>query len=278
MSKISESGYFFIHSGILEKEQIEESFNCCVRALASEIDKSFEDTKFEINVVKNREGEKFGHSYAWVNNKYFFNALLGKNFDGSERFEWVEDEDWVPPEGNMYDELAEIDDFDWLAADDIERKYQRPKKKVILEPIITLPAVEYTEEQFKEIEGKSQYGFMEIFEAKISRKTGKLNTLFSNDIPNWIDEKILMDYFKKFEKDDVTHFDKKSKKKFQYPIIKIKSKKELRETRNFCTITFSTMNPNTASFLINVAKRVEFEKDGKKCLLFFSQSKDRGSD
>ena len=278
MSKISEPGYLFIHSGVLEKEQIEKCFQDMSDQLAEMFPEKYKNIQFLINVVKNKEGKKFGHSYAWINNIEVFNALLGKNPDGSERFEWVEDKNWKPPEKSYEDALAEIDEWDWAAGFEIEEKYKRPKKKVELEPLITLPAIEYTSEQIKEVNGESNYGFMEVFETKLSYKTGKLNTLFSNDIPEWINEKILFNFFSKFEKDNQKHLDKKTNKKFNYPIVKIKSKKELRDVRRFCTITFSNLNSKTASFLINVVKRVEFSQEDKKCLLFFSQSRDRGQD
>ncbi len=105
-----------------------------------------------------------------------------------------------------------------------------------------------------------------------------MNVLFTNDIPSWITEELIYKYFEKFEKDTRVHSDKKSKKKFQYPLVKIKSKKDFREMRRFCTITFSSMHPNTATFLINVVKRVEFVSGDNKALLFFSQSKNKNND
>ena len=277
MSKVSEPGYLFIHSGVLEKEQIDKCFQDVVDQLISLNPEEYKDTEFLINVVKNREGVKFGHSYGWINKKEVFYALLGKNLDGSERVEYIDDENWKPPEKDYNEAMKEIEG-DWAEWTDIETKYKRPKIKVQLDPLISLSAIEYTEEQYNEVNKESKYGFMELFETKLSHKIGKLNTLFSNDIPSWIDEKYFFNFFKKFEKDREQHYDKKSKKKFCYPIVKIKSKKELRDIRRFCTITFSTLNPKTASFLINVVKRVEFVNEGKKYLLFFSQSRDRNND
>ena len=277
MSKISEPGYLFIHSGVLEKEQIDKCFQDLIEQLISLNPEEYKDIKFLINVVKNKEGVKYGHSYGWINKKDVFNALLGKNLDGSERIEYIDDENWEPPKEDYYEAMKKAGD-DWGDQADIEKKYKRPKIKIELDPLISLSAIEYTEDQYNEVKKESKYGFMELFETKLSHKTGKLNTLFSNDIPSWIDEKYLFDFFKKFEKNKDQHYDKKTKKKFCYPVVKIKSKKELRDVRRFCTITFSTLNPKTASFLINVVKRLEFENEGKKYLLFFSQSRDRGND
>lgn len=277
MSKISEPGYLFIHSGVLEKEQIEKSLSDCQEYLTKNYDKDFTTSSFEVNVVKNKDGKKFGHTYAWVEDLHFFNALIGLDFDGSQLIEWKEDEDWEPPEKPMDEAIEEAGD-DWCAWDDIERSYKRPKKKIELEPLVTLPAIKYTSAQLEEINHESQYGFMEIFPIKLSQKFGKMNVLYTNDIPKWVTEDLIFNYFKKFERDDRIHNDKKSKKKFRYPVVKIKSKKDFREMRRFCTITFSSLYPQTASFLINVVKRLELEEGDNKTLLFFSQSKSKNQE
>jgi hypothetical protein len=274
MSKISEPGYLFIHSGVLEKEQIEKSLSDCQEYLTKNYDKDFTTSSFEVNVVKNKDGKKFGHTYVWVEDLHFFHALIGLDFDGTQLIEWVEDKDWEPPEKPMDEAMEEAGD-DWCAWDDIERSYKRPKKKIELEPLVTLPAIKYTCSQLEEINHESQYGFMEIFPIKITQRIGKLNVLFTNDIPEWVNEELLFSYFHKFEKDKLKHQDKKSRKYFQYPIVKIKSKKDFRGFRRFGTITFSSLYPNTVSFLINVVKRVDFTDGKNTALLFFSQSKSK---
>jgi hypothetical protein len=274
MGKISESGYLFIHSGPLEKDQVVKSIEGAISYLSENYDPSFKKTQIEVNVVKNKEGKKFGHTYAWVDCSRVFNALIGKNFNGSQRFEEVLDEDWEEPEEDYSAALEKVAG-DWGDEAEVEEMYNRPMKRVPLEPLVTLPGIKFTEEQEKEVKYESKIGFLEIFETKISEKIGKINTLYSGNIPEWVSEKMILDYFKKFEKDKVVYMEKKSRNKFSYPIVKIKSKKEVREVRRSCTIIFSTMYKNTASFLINMTKRVEFEKDGKKTLLFFSQSKSK---
>ena len=228
-----------------------------------------------VNVVTNKEGKKFGHTYVWLKDKAVFNALLGKNFDGTERFETKEDENWTPPEKCYHEAMEEAGD-DWVAWDEIERAYQRPKIRIPLEPLITLPAIKYTEEQLNEIENKSLFGFLELFPVKITPKLDKINTLFSNDIPKWVTEEILFDFFSRFETDDIVHHDKKKKKKFQYPKVNIKQRKAAFDERRFCTIEFSTKERQTAFFLINVVKRIEITDGDKKALMFFSQSKSQG--
>ena len=150
MSKISEPGYLFIHSGVLEKEQIEKSLSDCQEYLTKNYDKDFTRSSFEVNVVKNKDGKKFGHTYVWVEDLHFFYALIGLDFDGTQLIEWVEDKDWEPPEKPMDEAMKEAGD-DWGAWDDIEILYTRPKKKVQLEPLVTLPAIKYTPSKFEKL-------------------------------------------------------------------------------------------------------------------------------
>ena len=270
-------GYLFLHSGVLTNGQIEKCLKDAAYSLSENFEIDFKDLKMEINVVSNREGKKFGHSYAWVNNDIFYNALIGRNFDGSLRFEEIEDEDWEPP-SKPYDEAIEEAEGSWAGIADVEDLYRRPMKRVNLEPLVTLPGIKYSEEQkeeIKEVDDECEIAFIEIFETKISEKIGKLNTIFSDNIPEWITEKMLLDRFKKFNKDNTVYVEKKSKNRFSYPIVKIKTRKHLRETKRFCTITFSPMFKNTASFLIYLVKRVEFQEGDKRALLFFSQSKSK---
>lgn len=274
MSKISEACYLFIHSGVLENYQIEECMKDSINFLSENFDHDFKNTQIEINVVKNREGKKYGHAYAWVSNEYVFNALIGKNFDGSDRVEMLEDEDWEPPEED-YDTALEAAGGSWAMMTEIGDRYRCPLIEKKLEPLVTLPGIKYTPQQKEEVEDKSEIGFLEIFDTKITDRPGKLNVIFSDNIPDWVTEKMILDRFKKFNKDKTVYMEKKTRNRFTYPVVKIKRKRNCLEGKKFCTVTFSPLYKNTASFLINLVKRIELEEDGKKVLLFFSQSKSK---
>ena len=112
MVKISETGYLFLQSGILDENQIEKCIKDSVAYLSENHGLDFSKLDYVINVVKNREGKKFGHTYVWVNDDKLFYALIGKNFDGTESFEEVLDEDWEEPE-ESYDDAIEAADGDW---------------------------------------------------------------------------------------------------------------------------------------------------------------------
>lgn len=272
MSKISEPGYLFIDSGILDDFQVEVSFQAAIEFLSENYGEDFSECITHVNVVKNREGVKFGHTYAWVSDLRVYNALLGKNFDGSERVEFYDDPDWKPPE-KSYEQAyheATADTDDWSAGVGLEKEYECPQLRNELEPIVTLPAVKYTEDQIKEVNGEMDCGFLEVFPVKLTKKPDRANSIFSNDIPPWLTEQILKGYFDKFEPDKTEHFDKKAKKRFTYPVIEFKRK---RDGKRSCVISFSSRGRNTAMFLINLIKKVEFEHEGAEGILFFSQTR-----
>ena len=51
MSKISEPGYLFIHSGVLENNQIEECLKDSINFLSENFDPSFKNTKMSATVA-----------------------------------------------------------------------------------------------------------------------------------------------------------------------------------------------------------------------------------
>ena len=47
--------------------------------------------------------ENLGYSYGWISDTEAFNILVGLNMDGSERIDYVPDENWVPSEKSEED-------------------------------------------------------------------------------------------------------------------------------------------------------------------------------
>mgnify|MGYP000185498469 CR=1 FL=1 len=279
MSKVSEEGFLFIHSGIFEKEQIELNLRTCIKKL----DKG--NCDIYINVVENKDGMKYGHCYTWVSNSNVYNSLIGKNFDGTDRIEYVDDENWEPPEEDM-DELLEKAKDDWVLLGEIESRYDRPTIKVELEPLIIPPGIKYTDKQKKELKTDQDIGFIEIYPARVTIRAEehKINSIYSSCLPEWVDENILYNIFSKFNKDKTQHTDPKTKKKFMYPRITISKNKNKNKWRNKesslnAQIVFSPLNRNISYFLINVMKKVKIVNPVTKQeeMLFFSQSKSKNT-
>lgn len=66
----------------------------------------------EINVINGRGGKPVGFTYIWVSNTELFNAMIGRNFDGSERKGSVPDPEFLqalPKEAYLpYDQWMEV--------------------------------------------------------------------------------------------------------------------------------------------------------------------------
>lgn len=284
MSKVSEEGFLFIHSSIFDKEQIELNLSACVNNLRK-IDTTINQCDMYINVVENKDGMKYGHTYAWVSEPKIYYALIGKNFDGTDRVKRVPDENWMPPEKPYEEALEEAEESsNWGLLGEVEEMYRRPMVKVELEPLVVPPGIKYSEEQKKKLETEENFGFIEIYPARITIRSeeNKINSIYSSCIPSWVTQDILYEFFNKFNKDTNIHMCPKTKKKFSYPKISVSKNKTNSKWRNGeessnAQIIFSPLNKNMSYFLINVIKKTKIRNPNtnKDEMLFFSQSKSR---
>ena len=255
--KLTESGYIFIQSGVLNQSQLEFLISNSIDIITNNFNTG--ECDFHINVVTNKEGKIFGHSYGWISNIKVFNIMVGLNIDGTERYEEVEDENWSPPENDEQKAMEGI--TSWSDLTEIEESYERPMIKVKQEPLFIFPGIKHTEEQFKNT--GQEIGFIEVSEAKF-RDKNNCNIIFSTEVENTFNLEIFNGFFSKFEKDKNIHTTKN--KKFYYPILSLKNKK--------LVVKFSPLYKNTASFLINVIKKTYiYDTNNNKKLFFFSQVK-----
>lgn len=251
--KITFKRFLFIQSGILDEEQIR---NCIVDGI-KQLNLKCDDQSLIINVVKNREGKHFGHTYCWVDDIQIYNALIGLNLDGTERFEEIEDESWEEPTVPLEEALEGI--TDWGEEEEIRDRYDRPFIKKRLDPLVILPGVKYTDEQCKKTD--ADIGFIDVFPVSLTNYEENENYIFSKNIPDWLDESVVYSFFKKFDKDEFSK---------NYPKVIIRN---YRGNRNLKVI-FSPKQNSLASFLIKLVKKVELsDKHGNKGLIFFSQGK-----
>jgi len=289
MTRISQIGYLFIQTGVLCEGQIINCLNGAITEFNKTFNKDIPQNQFYLNLVTNKEGKSFGYAYAYIDDKELFNIIVGKNLDGSERVELIDDPDWEPPSDDETEALEAAGD-DWGELCEVEKSYECPKIIQKLDPLITLPGIKYTESQLKQVlkdpdlarvqkENLQKYpfGFLEVSEVSLSEKKENLNSIFSKNLPDWVTEDFLFKFFSRFNRDPLIRT-KKDKSKFEYPVVKIKKYREgLGEVKN-CSITFSPSYPHTSSFLIKLIKRIEVERKGKKEMLFFSQAKKRLSE
>lgn len=252
MDKITEKGYLFSHTYSLDNKEIK----VLIDKEISKLDLKGKDKNYKllINVVKNKHDVKLGYSYLWIDNIKIFNALIGLNYDGSERI--IKTKEII-----NYDLNLDLTKDDWSKlAEEEEIKITIEK----LEPLISFPSITLTdEEKYKYRNFQDDTEFI-IKAASVNQNYMLKNSIYSKRIPSWINEKKIKNYFKIFEKDDRLHI--KKHEKFTYPLVKIKN--------STVNIIFSNLNPNTATFVYNMARKVYFKDDNSdnEALLIFNQN------
>jgi hypothetical protein len=235
-----------------------------------------------VNVVENKDGRKFGHTYAWISNREVFNALIGKNFDGTSREEEVEDDEWEEPSLPLEEALVEANG-DWGLEAEIEDRYEASTKLIKLPPIIVPPGIKYKPEQKKLLNVTEDFGFIELFPARITVRTeeSRSNSLYSSCLPDWVSEEMLFNFFKRFSSDKISHKGK-SNKTFYYPIVNVtKNTNQSKWSSNGKSfkahINFSPLDKYIAYFISNLARKIKLKNPntGKYEMIFFSQSRTR---
>lgn len=251
--KITYKKFLFIQSGILDESQI----RTCIMEGIKQLNFVCDDKDLIINVVKNRSGKHFGHTYAWINNTKIYNALIGLNIDGTDRVEEVEDENWKEPEIPLEEALEGV--TDWAEEEEIEERYVVPYKKIPLEPLIILPGIQYTDEQKEKTD--SEIGFIDVFPVSLTNYDTLDNYIFSINIPPWLTEELVYNYFRKYEDEASGKFPKVIIKKYS--------------SGTNLKVIFSPRNSSLAMFVIKIVKKVELTDGTNKALIFFSQGKTR---
>ena len=265
MSKVSTPGYLFIHSGIFNKEQIEASLKWCIDQL------DIDQCDIYVNVVEDKDGRKFGHTYAWVSDIRVYNALIGNNFDGTPRIEEVDDLNWESPSIPL-DEALKAANGDWGEEAEIEERYERPVIQKKLPPLIVPPGILYTNNQQKQLGTTDKVGFIEIFMTRVTIRSddSRINSIYSTNVPGWVTPKILRSFFSRFSLDKTAH-DTKAKRRVYYPIIEISKSKNM----NNAQITFSPLDTHLSHFVMKICKKIVIRDPSTNTsqMIFFSQSK-----
>lgn len=254
MTQYKQSGYLFLQSFDLDEKQIRKHINKKIKDVEEKEKNKFFPYKLYINVVCNRDNIKLGYTYIWTDKKEIYNLFCGLNLDGSERIRLYDDPNWQPKEKLEDKNLSEI--TDWADLMEIEDENTCPQLKEILPPLTDIYHYE---------EGNYDMRIGPLLVDKIGK-----NVIYSKNLDDWITEKIINHHIGFFEKDKRKYKNQKTGKLYNYPIINI-SKNE--KKGNTVTVVFSPRNPFTASFLINIIKKIKIKYNNNEKLIFFSQSK-----
>ena len=248
--------------------------------------------RFKINLLVNKEGEYLGFGYIRISLPEVYWMLLGRNPDGSERFEEIPDPDWTPPlpdkkENLSIDEILEKETKKtWAELAEEEESHIQPIIKKPLPPLIAIPGYKYDEEQLLHLKDVAKEngedpdqipkeGFFEISRGYVKDPPpGKLaNRLCARRVPDWLPEEAFKITFRPY----ASNPKKKGKINIMgnkvescYPIINFIDTKKGR-------IVFITFDPSTkdalfASLMQKKTRLKHPEKPNLKCELIFTHA------
>lgn len=127
---------------------------------------------FQVNVVRRYTGEYMGYAFVDVTNPKFYFAMIGCNVDGSDRAEFIDDPNWVPPKAVPKAPRDHTKSFSWAdeceEPDENERQLLPPKIRRELPPLITLGEYEYDEQQRLHLQTDATHGSLSVSPAFIT--------------------------------------------------------------------------------------------------------------
>lgn len=253
--RIYDTHTLFVKCDCATVEQIRDSFLSSLKEFEIQ-NKTKLDCRFRVNRVEDRNGNSFGIAFVFVTNSEVYYMLLGKNPDGSDRVDYIDDPSWKPVDPSL-----QINDSGWSStrtelkswADSMEEedeieKYQEslkcPKIPIQLEPLMKLKSFRMTEEQIKmkrdkiieDNQGKedfnidlieiSEYAHLGIDRAIAPFLENKFmpNILKCKDVPEWVSKELLKAEFTPYASDSKTiheRFVKGRKIEETYPFVNI---------------------------------------------------------
>lgn len=155
--------------------QIRKVFHDAIANYQKKIGKTI-DCKYRVNLLVDKEGKSYGTAFVFITNPKVYYMIIGKNPDGTDRIEYVDDPSWEPPvveegantsgwssiekkpkkEFTMPEIGEDLLNLNWedLCDSDDEDDYPDPqvplKVAFQLPPLIQLPPYILNEEQLKE--------------------------------------------------------------------------------------------------------------------------------
>ena len=193
MSKLYEKNYLYLFTGLLDSDQVGEALNKTISNLPDKY-----NYNMIVNIVENKNYQRQGYAFVWIDNEKLYNILIGVNADGSKRTKYIDDPNWVPPEITKLEinETKEISES-WGDLVDDDSDTEPPQIEISLESLYKFPFVKYTESQKEGNKNISEGCEIEIMPTMIIKDYGKKNSIYSNNISNEITIKDLLNVFKK---------------------------------------------------------------------------------
>lgn len=285
--KYSDTHTLYVKCETATEAQIRQ---CFYEALSSYQQKTGRnlDTRFKVNLVTDKDGKCFGLAFVYLIESAFYHMLLGKNSDGSDRIEYIDDPSHnLPSDGKLENEsgwssLKQLESMSWADICDLDDEFEEiPKTKIVtrLDPLIVLPPYTLTESQIQSKKQKiimsnihnpdfdetkitiPSISHLQIEKAIVSPVESKFmhNILKSRLIPDWITKEDLKIKFSPYATDNTTLYERTLKGvtfNETYPFVNI----------NHDRVCFIIFDPSThdAQFALLMNKKTLFRKQGKQ--------------
>lgn len=256
-------------------EQIRTSFSQALLKYKREVDPKFQ-CRTKVNLLETRDGKSIGVAFVYLTNPAAYYLFLGKNADGSDRIQYVDDETWVPPvsgETTNKSGWSSVDqEIDW---GDLSDENDCPKIASQQEPLMVLPPYKLSPEQIEQerqniiednlgkpdfdetlvkVSEEGYYGVDRAFSFVVD-KTFMPNILKTSSVPPWISKEDLKSEFRNFATDSITLQERQVKGitiKESFPYVNI----------NDGRVAFVIFDPSTndAYFALHMMKKTTIQK------------------
>ena len=278
----------YVKSGVAYNHQLTESVKKAVVQASKLVGKPLE-VRFKVNLITLRDEKQVGYGYLRVTNPIMYHLLCGRNPDGTERVEYIDDPDWVAPKEITIDYSLDAVS-NWADIEEEEELKERPKIKRVLPPLITLEGYKLDDKQkinyvkqviddakragiYKEgtVVVAPEVGTFETSGAYVDDLEDNLcpNVLCARKVPQWVTEKTLKSLFTPYASDSTT----KTKRRVSGQIIQDTYPQVTINSDRIAFITFA--HNHDAQFCLLMTRRadiIDIQDTKKTVMLFFTHS------
>lgn len=212
-----------ILTGVANFENIQLAIDVAIEDAAEFLGEDDAVCDYHISLVEDRNGQSFGYAYAWFENEAILNLLLGKNADGSDRFEMVDDPAWKPTELTDAQRLT----TSWADQDEAD---VCPKIRQELAPLVKLESYNPNSLQIRQYEATRvkpsvRPGELKITETRFdTQKEGvkhEPNTLFIARLHESLTKEDVHTYLHRFVSDREKCVQRKGRGAEKYPLVHV---------------------------------------------------------
>jgi len=274
----------YLECGVANEQQIIDSVKTVIAQAEKLLNRRL-NRSFNVNVVMGKNGEYLGYCYLRLASTEIYWMLLGRNHDGTERFEERIEFSQKKNENFQADknEKFEVDKTWYERTLEEDAKIQQIIKRQ-LPPLLSLPGYKYEDDQINHLKKISVSPIPEMGYFIVSRgyatdapPGATRHRLCARNLPKWVTEKMLKDVFVSYVSDSkkigITYFERQEISD-TYPIIHI-----INNYKNSQNTVFVSFDPSTkdAIFALLMTKKIILNNDTRSagsssCCVHFTHS------